>query len=71
MTHRRATRLNIPKFNRKEQGDELTDDDGSSEVRSLICSPPACKMDSPYSARFRLARPGRHPGGTGEPGGCR
>jgi hypothetical protein len=23
-------------------------------IRSLICSPPVCKMDSPYSARFRL-----------------
>ena len=29
------------------------------------------KMDSPYSARFRLARPGRHPGGNRRPGDCR
>lgn len=28
-------------------------------------------MDSPHSARFRFARPGRHPGGNREPGGCR
>ena len=28
-------------------------------------------MDSPHSARFRLARPGRHPGGTRGPWGCR
>jgi hypothetical protein len=59
-----------PEVHRKEQGDELTDDEDHPRF-SLICSPPACKMDSPYSARFRLARPGRHPGGTGEPGGCR
>lgn len=28
-------------------------------------------MDSPHSARFRFARPGRHPGGNRDPGGCR
>jgi len=27
-------------------------------------------MDSPHSARFRFACPGRHPGGTREPGSC-
>jgi hypothetical protein len=29
-------------------------DDRDHPIRSLICSPPVCKMDSPYSARFRL-----------------
>jgi hypothetical protein len=38
---------------RKEKGDELTDET-DHPIRSLICSLPVCKMDSPYSARFRL-----------------
>ncbi len=40
-------------MHRKEQGNELTDET-DHPIRSLICSPPVCKMDSPYSARFRL-----------------
>lgn len=58
------------KVHGKEQGNELTDET-DHPICSLICSPPACKMDSPYSARFRLVRPGRHPGDTSGPGGCR
>ena len=57
----------IIELQRKEQGNELTDET-DHQIRSLICSLPACRMDSPYSARFRLVRPGRNPGDIGAGG---
>ena len=59
--------LPITELQRKEQGNELTDET-DHQIRSLICSLPACRMDSPYSARFRLVRPGRNPGDIGAGG---
>ena len=60
-------RQGITELQRKEQGNELTEET-DHQIRSLICSLPACRMDSPYSARFRLVRPGRNPGDIGAGG---
>lgn len=70
MTNRHDSRIDpqgIIELQRKEQGNELTEET-DHQIRSLICSLPARRMDSPYSARFRLVRPGRNPGDIGAGG---
>jgi hypothetical protein len=59
----------ITELQRKETGNELTDET-DHQIRSLICSLPARRMDSPYSARFRLVDRGEIPA-TLAPEGCR
>ncbi len=68
---RPASEYDHARTDTKEARGSTTTDRPHCDHSSPICSLPAHKMDSPYSARFRLVVPGRHPGDTRRPGGCR